>query len=34
MNESFPATIKLITGEEILAEVSLMEENETDFADF
>jgi hypothetical protein len=31
MNESFPATIKLITGEEILAEVSLMEENETDF---
>ena len=31
MNESFPATIKLITGEEILAEVSLVEENESDF---
>ena len=31
MNESFPATIKLITGEEILAEVSLMDENESDF---
>ena len=31
MNESFPATIKLITGEEILAEVTLMEENGSDF---
>ena len=31
MNDSFPATIKLITGEEILAEVSLMEENDADF---
>lgn len=31
MNDSFPATIKLITGEEILAEVSLVEENGTDF---
>ena len=31
MNDSFPATIKLITGEEILAEVSLMEENGSDF---
>ena len=31
MNDSFPATIKLITGEEILAEVSLMEEDESDF---
>ena len=31
MNDSFPATIKLITGEEILAEVTLMEENGSDF---
>ena len=31
MNESFPATIKLITGEEILAEVTLMNENGSDF---
>ena len=31
MNDSFPATIKLITGEEILAEVSLVEEHGTDF---
>ena len=31
MNESFPATIKLTTGEEILAEVTLMEENGSDF---
>ena len=31
MNDSFPATIKLITGEEILAEITLMEENGSDF---
>ena len=31
MNESFPATIKLITGEEVLAEVTLMNENGADF---
>ena len=31
MNESFPATLKLITGEEILAEVTLVDENGSDF---
>ena len=31
MNDSFPATIKLITGEEILAEVTLMDEDGADF---
>ena len=31
MNDSFPATIKLITGEEILAEVSMVDESGTDF---
>ena len=31
MNDSFPATIKLITGEEILAEVTLMDEDGSDF---
>jgi hypothetical protein len=31
MNEPFHATIKLVTGEEVLAEVTLMEENGSDF---
>ena len=31
MNESFYATLKLVTGEEILAEITSMNENETDF---
>ena len=31
MNESFYATLKLTTGEEILAEVTLMQENQSDF---
>ena len=31
MNESFYATLKLTTGEEILAEVTLMEESQSDF---
>ena len=31
MNEPFYATLKLVTGEEILAEVTLMEENGSDF---
>ena len=31
MNDSFHATIKLITGEEILAEATLMEENGSEF---
>ena len=31
MDDSFFATLKLITGEEILAEVTSMNENETDF---
>jgi len=31
MNESFYATIKLTTGEEILAEVTLMQEDQSDF---
>lgn len=31
MDDSFFATIKLITGEEILAEVTSMNENDTDF---
>ena len=30
MNDSFPATLKLITGEEILAEVTLMDEEGAD----
>ena len=31
MNEPFHATIKLITGEEVLAEVTLVDEGESDF---
>ena len=31
MNESFYATLKLTTGEEILAEVTLMQEDQSDF---
>ena len=31
MQDSFPATMKLVTGEEVLAEVSVTEENNTEF---
>ena len=31
MQDSFPATMKLVTGEEVLAEVSMSKENNTEF---
>ena len=31
MNESFPATMKLVTGEEVLCEISPTEENGQEF---